>query len=156
RLLERDIRSRMEAVLQRGQYILGPEVAELEEKLAAYVGVKHCVTCSSGTDALLLALMALGIGPGDEVITSPFSFIATAEMIALLRASPVFVDIRKDTFNIDPNLIEPAVTRRTKALIPVSLYGQCAGFDEINAIADKFGIAVIEDAAQSFGATYKD
>ena len=155
RSLQKLIRERMDAVLERGQYILGPEVTELEEKLAAYAGVKHCIACSSGTDALLLALMALGIGPGDEVITSPFSFIATGEMIALLRATPVFVDIRQDTFNLDAELLEQAITKRTRALIPVSLYGQCADMDEINGIATRFGIPVIEDAAQSFGATYK-
>lgn len=155
RLLQKQISGRMDAVLERGQYILGPEVNQLEEELAGYAGVKHCIGCSSGTDALLLALMAHGIGPGDEVITSPFSFIATGEMIALLRATPVFVDIRPDTFNLDPGAIEQAFTKRTKAIIPVSLYGQCADFDSINSIAARFGIAVIEDAAQSFGATYK-
>ena len=155
RLLESEIQERMTKVLLHGQYILGPEVKELEEKLATYAGVKHCIGCSSGTDALLIALMALGIGPGDEVITSPFSFIATGEVIALLRATPVFVDIDPNTFNLNPKLIEDALTPRTKAIIPVSLYGQCADFDEINAIASRFGIPVIEDAAQSFGATYK-
>lgn len=155
RLLQKNIGERIDAVLERGQYILGPEVAELEQRLAAYVGVKHCIACSSGTDALLMALMALDVGPGDKVITSPFSFVATAEMVALLRATPVFVDIRKDTFNLDPELLEQAVTKHTKAIIPVALYGQCADMDEINAIAARFGIPVIEDAAQSFGATYK-
>lgn len=142
-------------VLHHGQYIMGPEVLELEEKLADYVGVKHCISASSGTDTLLIALMALGIGPGDEVITSPFTFIATGEMIALTGAKPVFVDIDPRTYNIDPNLIEAAITPRTKAIMPVSLYGQCADFDSINAIADKHNLPVIEDGAQSFGATYK-
>jgi len=159
-----DIERRMAAVLKHGQYILGPEVAELEKKLAAYTGSKHCITVSSGTDALLIALMALGIGPGDEVITTPFTFIATGEVIALLGATPVFVDIEPRTYNMDPNLIEAAVTKKTRAIMPVSLYGQCAEFDAINAIADKFNasradaaskIYVIEDACQSFGATYK-
>jgi len=159
-----DIERRMAAVLKHGQYILGPEVAELEKKLADFTGSKHCITVSSGTDALLIALMALGIGPGDEVITTPFTFIATGEVIALLGATPVFVDIDPRTYNIDPTLIETAVTPRTRAIMPVSLYGQCADFDAINAIADKFNatradaasrIHVIEDACQSFGATYK-
>lgn len=145
----------IEGILRHGQYIMGPEVTELEEKLAAYVGVKHCISASSGTDTLLIALMALGIGPGDEVITSPFTFIATGEMIALTGAKPVFVDINPRTYNIDPNLIETAITPRTKAIMPVSLYGQCADFDAINAIADKYNLPVIEDGAQSFGATYK-
>jgi UDP-2-acetamido-2-deoxy-ribo-hexuluronate aminotransferase len=142
-------------VLHHGQYIMGPEVKELEEKLAAYVGTKHCITASSGTDTLLIAMMALGIKPGDEIITTPFTFIATGEMIALLGAIPVFVDIDPRTYNIDPNKIEAAITPKTKAIMPVSLYGQCADFDNINAIAAKHGIPVIEDGAQSFGATYK-
>ncbi len=141
-------------VLHHGQYIMGPEVQALEEKLASYVGVKHCISASSGTDTLLIALMALGIGPGDEVITSSFSFIATGEMIALAGATPVFVDIDPHTYNIDPSLIEAAITPRTKAIMPVSLYGQCADFDAINAIAGKHNLPVIEDGAQSFGATY--
>lgn len=150
-----DLENRMKAVLPHGQYIMGPEVTELEEKLAAYVGVKHCISASSGTDTLLIALMALNIGPGDEVITSPFTFIATGEMIALTGAKPVFVDIDPSTYNIDPNLIEAAITPRTKAIMPVSLYGQCADFDAINALAKKYDLPVIEDGAQSFGATYK-
>lgn len=152
--IEDDVLARMRAVLDHGQYVMGPEVAELEEKLADYVGVKHCVSMSSGTDALLVALMAYGIGPGDEVITTPFTFIATAEVIALLRAKPVYVDIDPKTYNIDPQLIEAAITPNTKAIMPVSLYGQCADMDAINAIAEKHGLPVIEDGAQSFGATY--
>lgn len=153
--LKPQIQARINAVLEHGQYIMGPEVKELEEKLAAYVGVKHCITASSGTDTLLIAMMALGIGPGDEVITTPFTFVATGEMIALIGAKPVFVDIDPRTYNIDPTKIEAAVTPKTKAIMPVSLYGQCADMDAINAIAAKHGLPVIEDAAQSFGATYK-
>ncbi|WP_296217719.1 DegT/DnrJ/EryC1/StrS family aminotransferase [Pseudomonas sp. UBA2684] len=145
----------IQRVLAHGQYILGPEVAELEEKLAAFTGAKYCITCANGTDALQIAQMALGIGPGDEVITPGFTYIATAETVALLGAKPVYVDIDPRTYNLDPSLLEAAITPRTKAIIPVSLYGQCADFDAINAIAAKHGIPVIEDAAQSFGATYK-
>lgn len=155
RALEDNIKSRINKVLEHGQYVMGPEVAELESRLAEYVGVKHCISASSGTDTLMIAMMALGIGPGDEVITSPFTFIATGEMIALIGATPVFVDIDPKTYNIDPSKIEAAITAKTKAIMPVSLYGQCADFDAINAIADKYGLPVIEDAAQSFGATYK-
>ncbi|MGT2551821.1 DegT/DnrJ/EryC1/StrS family aminotransferase [Acinetobacter geminorum] len=142
-------------VLTHGQYILGPEVTELEEKLASYVGAKHCITCANGTDALQIAQMAFGIGPGDEVITPGFTYIATAETVALLGAKPVYVDVNQKTYNLDVEKLEAAITPRTKAIIPVSLYGQCADFDAINAIAEKYGIPVIEDAAQSFGATYK-
>lgn len=155
RALEDNIKSRINKVLEHGQYVMGPEIAELESRLAEYVGVKHCISASSGTDTLMIAMMALGIGPGDEVITSPFTFIATGEMIALIGATPVFVDIDPQTYNIDPSKIEAAITPKTKAIMPVSLYGQCADFDAINAIADKHGLPVIEDAAQSFGATYK-
>lgn len=154
-LIKDKIDAGIQRVLRHGQYIMGPEIKELEEKLAAYVGVKHCITASSGTDTLLIALLALGIGPGDEVITSPFTFIATGEMIALTGAKPVFVDIDSRTYNIDPRLIEAAITPRTKAIMPVSLYGQCADFDAINVIAEKYNLPVIEDGAQSFGATYK-
>ena len=146
---------RMLAVLEHGRFVMGPEVKELEERLAGYVGARHCVGVSSGTDGLLIALMALGIGPEDEVITTPFSFIATAEVIRLLGAKPVFVDIVPRTYNIDPTRIESAITDRTRAIMPVSLYGQCADFDAINAIAERHDLPVIEDAAQSFGATYK-
>lgn len=142
-------------VLHHGQYIMGPEIKQLEERLAEYIGVKHCVTVSDGTKALLIAMMALGIKAGDEVITTPFTFIATGEMIALLGAIPVFVDIDPRTYNIDPNKIEAAITSKTKAIMPVSLYGQCADFDAINDIARKHGLPVIEDGAQSFGATYR-
>ena len=142
-------------VLAHGQYILGPEVGELEEKLAAYASVAHCISVGNGTDALQIAQMALGIGRGDEVITPGFTYIATAETVALLGARPVYVDVDPRTFNLDPDLLEAAITPRTRAIIPVSLYGQCADFDAINAIAAKHGIPVIEDAAQSFGASYK-
>jgi UDP-2-acetamido-2-deoxy-ribo-hexuluronate aminotransferase len=130
-------------------------VAELEECLAAYTGSKYCITVANGTDALQIAQMALGIGPGDEVITPGFTYIATAETVVLLGAKPVYVDINPHTYNLDPSLLEAAITSRTRAIIPVSLYGQPADFDEINAIAAKYGIPVIEDAAQSLGASYK-
>jgi UDP-2-acetamido-2-deoxy-ribo-hexuluronate aminotransferase len=142
-------------VLEHGQYVMGPEVRELEAALAGYVGTRHCVAVSSGTDALMMALMALGVGPGDEVITAPFTFFATAEVIALLGATPVFVDIDPRTYNLDPARLEAAITERTRAIMPVSLYGQCADFDAINAVACAHELPVIEDAAQSFGATYK-
>ncbi len=148
------IESRINQVLDHGQYIMGPEVKELEEKLATFVGVPHCISCSSGTDALLIALMALDIGPGDEVITVPYTWISTAEVIALLHAKPVFVDIQPDTFNMDPDKIEEAITPQTKVIMPVSIYGQCVDMSRINAIAQKHNIPVIEDGAQSFGATH--
>jgi UDP-2-acetamido-2-deoxy-ribo-hexuluronate aminotransferase len=153
--LKAEIDAGIQRVLDHGQYILGPEVAELEEKLAGYTGSKYCISVANGTDALQIAQMALGIGPGDEVITPGFTYIATAETVALLGAKPVYVDIDSRTYNLDPALLEAAITSRTKAIVPVSLYGQCADFDAINAIAAKYGIPVIEDAAQSFGATYK-
>ncbi len=153
--LEEQINKRIQTVLNHGQFILGPEVQECEEALRKYIGAKYCLTAASGTDALLMALMALGIGPGDEVITTPFSFFATAEVVSLLGATPVFGDIDPVTFNLDPKTIEPLITSKTKAIMPVSLYGQPADFDEINAIAEKHGIPVVEDAAQSFGAPYK-
>ncbi len=149
------INARIGAVLEHGQYIMGPEVAELEGRLAGFTGARHCITVSSGTEALVISLMALGIKPGDEVITTPFSFIATAEAIVLLGATPVFVDVEAGTCNLDHRLLEARITPRTRAIIPVSLYGQPADMDEINAIAERHGLAVIEDAAQSFGATYR-
>jgi UDP-2-acetamido-2-deoxy-ribo-hexuluronate aminotransferase len=156
-VLRKPINERIQRVLDHGQYIMGPEVGELEARLAALTGAAHCVTVASGTEALLISLMGLGIGSGDEVITTPFTFAATAEAIVLLGAKPVFVDIEADTCNIDARLIEAAITSRTKAIMPVSLYGQVADMDEINAIAHRHGgLPVIEDAAQSFGATYKD
>jgi len=147
---------RIAAVLAHGQYIMGPEVKELEERLQEYTGAKHCITVASGTEALLISLMALGIKPGDEIITTPFTFVATAEVIVLLGATPVFVDIEPDTCNIDVSKIEEAITHKTRAIMPVSLYGQPADMDEINTIAVRHGnIPVIEDACQSLGATYK-
>lgn len=154
--IRRQLQRRMDAVLAHGRYIMGPEVFELEERLAEYVGVKHAIAVASGTEALLISLMSLGIGRGDEVITTPFTFVATAEVIALLGAKPVFVDIKSDTCNIDANLIDVAITKKTKAIMPVSLYGQPADMDEINTIAARYKLAVIEDAAQSFGAIYKE
>jgi UDP-2-acetamido-2-deoxy-ribo-hexuluronate aminotransferase len=154
-VLRDEIAQRMQRVLDHGQYIMGPEVKELETALAAYTGAKHCITVASGTEALLIAMMALDLKPGDEVITTPFTFAATAETIVLLGGVPVWVDIEPDTCNIDASRIEAAITPRTRAIMPVSLYGQCADMDEINAIGARHGIAVIEDAAQSFGATYK-
>lgn len=153
--LRDNINGRIQKVLDHGQYILGPEVKEMETALVAYTGAKHCISVASGTEALLICLMALDLQPGDEVITSPFTFAATAEMIVLAGGVSVFVDIEPDTANIDPTLIEAAITARTRAIMPVSLYGQVADMDAINAIATKHGIAVIEDAAQSFGASYQ-
>ncbi len=153
--LRADIEAGIAGVLAHGKYILGPEVAELEEKLAAYTGAAHCITVANGTDALQIALMALGVGPGDEVITPGFSYIATAEAALVLGAKAVYVDIDPVSYNMDPELLEAAITPRTKAIIPVSLYGQPADVDAINAIAERHGIPVIEDAAQSFGASYK-
>jgi UDP-2-acetamido-2-deoxy-ribo-hexuluronate aminotransferase len=149
------IEKRIQTVLTHCQFILGPEVDELEKALASFTGAKHAITCSSGTDAAVMAMMALGIGPGDEVIVPAFSFIATAETVVLLGATPVYVDVEADTFNIDIRSMEAAITKKTKAIQPVGLYGQTADMDAINAIAKKHGIAVVEDAAQSFGATYK-
>jgi UDP-2-acetamido-2-deoxy-ribo-hexuluronate aminotransferase len=157
--------SRIQRVLEHGQYILGPEVKELEEKLAAYVGVKHAITCSSGTDALLIPLMAYGVGPGDAIFTTPFTFIATAEVIQQLGATPVFVDINPQTLNIDPAALAVALSElakhprtahlKPKGIIPVDLFGQPADYDKINTLAKQQGLFVLEDAAQSFGATYK-
>lgn len=145
----------IQKVLAHGKYILGPEVAELEEKLAAYCGAKHCISVANGTDALQISQMAFGVGHGDEVIVPGFSYIATAETPAVLGAKPVYVDIDPKTYNLNPEKLEAAITPRTKAIIPVSLYGQCADFDAINVIAEKHGVPVIEDGAQSFGASYK-
>ena len=155
RALKKSVDGRIQRVLDHAQFIMGPEVRELEEKLEAYTGARHCVTVASGTEALLISMMALGIKPGDEVITSPFTFIATAEMIVLLGAKPVFVDAEEETANIDARKIEAAITPRTRAIMPVSLYGQPSDMDEINALAARHRLPVIEDAAQSFGATYK-
>jgi UDP-2-acetamido-2-deoxy-ribo-hexuluronate aminotransferase len=159
------INERIQRVLAHGQYIMGPEVQELEDRLAAYVGVKHVVTCSSGTDALLIPLMAYEVGPGDAIFTTPFTFIATAEVIQLLGATPVFVDIDPKTFNIDPAALKQAIkglsqnpktaSLKPKGIIPVDLFGQPADYDQINALARKRNLFVLEDAAQSFGATYK-
>ena len=153
--LKRGIDQRIQRVLEHGQFILGPEVTELEHRLATFTGSNQCVTSASGTDALLIALMALGIKPGDEVITPAFSFIATAEVIVLVGATPIFVDVEETTCNLDAAKLRAAFTPRTRAVIPVSLYGHTADMDDINAIAAEFGMPVIEDAAQSFGATYR-
>jgi UDP-2-acetamido-2-deoxy-ribo-hexuluronate aminotransferase len=149
-----DIDANIQAVLNKSNYIMGEEVHDLERELEKFTGAKHAITCSSGTDALLLAMMALDIQPGDEIITTPFTFIATAETIALMKAKPIFVDIEPDTFNINANLIEAAITDKTKAIMPVSLYGQPADMHVIQAIADKHNLKVIIDGAQSFGSTY--
>ena len=150
-----ELERNLHKILRHGHYVMGPEVTQLEHELANYVGVEHCISVSSGTDALLVALMAIGVGVGDEVVTSPFTFFATAEAITLLGARPVFVDINPDTFNIDPDGIQTAITARTRVILPVSLFGQCADMDAINDVAELYGIAVIEDGAQSFGASYK-
>lgn len=154
--LKFEIDAGIQRVLDHGQFILGQEVFILEEKLAEYTGAKYCITVANGTDALQIALMAIGIGPGDEVIVPGFTYIATAESVALLGAKPVYIDIDLSTYNMNYELLEAAVTPKTKAIIPVSLFGQCADFDQINKIAEKHKIVVIEDAAQSFGATYKN
>ncbi|MEY8200571.1 MAG: DegT/DnrJ/EryC1/StrS family aminotransferase [Colwellia sp.] len=155
-LYKKDIDANIQKVLNNSNYIMGEEVRQLEGELENFTKAKHAITCSSGTDALLLAMMAIDIQPGDEVITTAFSFIATAETIALLKAKPVFVDIEESTFNIDASKIEAAITAKTKAIMPVSLYGQPAGMDEINTIAKKHKLKVIIDGAQSFGSTYKN
>jgi UDP-2-acetamido-2-deoxy-ribo-hexuluronate aminotransferase len=153
--LRESINSRIQKVLNHGQYVMGPEVNELEDRLSEYTDAKYCITVASGTEALLISLMAIGIKPGDEVITTSFSFIAAAEVIVLLGAKPVFIDIEPDTCNINASLIEEKITKMTKAIIPVALYGQPADMDDINVIAKKYNLVVIEDAAQSFGASYK-
>ena len=161
-LIKAKIDQRIQAVLKHGKYIMGPEVDELEQKLAAYVGVKHCITCSSGTDALLMPLMAWDVGPGDAVFTTPFTFIATAEVIRLLGATPVFVDIEADTFNIDPTLLDQEIQQIVnetnlipKAIIPVDLFGLPANYPEIMKISQKHNLKVLEDGAQSFGGDIK-
>ena len=153
--MKADIDARIQRVLDHGQYILGPEVEELESELAAFCGTSHAITVASGTEALLIGLMALGIGPGDEIVTTPFTFAATAEVTALIGAVPVFVDVEPDTGNIDAGRIEAAITPRTRAIMPVSLYGQPADMEPINDIAARHRSAVIEDGAQSFGASYR-
>jgi UDP-2-acetamido-2-deoxy-ribo-hexuluronate aminotransferase len=155
RALQPSIQERINTVLEHGQYIMGPEVIELEQRLADYTEAGHCITVASGTEALLVSLMALGIGSGDEVITTPFTFVATAEVIMRLGAKPVFVDIEPETCNIDASQIEARITKKTKAIMPVSLYGQPSDMDAISAIALRHGdLPIIEDAAQSFGASY--
>ena len=153
--IDASVRRRMDAVIESGAFINGPEIARLEAELSRFTGAPHAIACANGTDALQIALMAIGLQPGDEVITPSFTFIATAEAIAVLGGRPVFVDVDAKTFNIDPALIEAKITPRTRAIMPVSLYGQCADMDAIQAIADRHGLIVIEDAAQSFGAAYK-
>ena len=153
-LIKEGVDKRINTVLEHGKFILGPEVNELESELIDFTGTDYCITCANGTDALQLALMALGVGQGDEIITSAFSFIATSEAIAILGAKPVYVDIDPVTFNIDPIKVEAAISSKTRAIMAVSLFGQCADFDLINEIAAKHNLAVIEDAAQSFGALY--
>lgn len=150
------IDSNLQAILNKSNYILGEEVDVLEKELQNFTGAKYAISCSSGTDALLLALMAINIQPDDEIITTPFTWISTAEMMALIKAKPVFVDIEPDTYNMDANLIEAAITKKTKAIMPVSLYGQPADMDAIQSIADKYSLKVIIDGAQSFGSTYKN
>jgi UDP-2-acetamido-2-deoxy-ribo-hexuluronate aminotransferase len=150
------IDKRIQDVLSHGRYVMGPELEELEERLKNYVGTRHCIGASSGTDTLLIAMMALGIGPGDEVITVPFTWISTAEMIALIGATPVFVDIDETTWNMDVSKLESAITEKTKAIMPVGIFGQTADMIGINEIASRNGnLPVIEDAAQSFGATHQ-
>jgi UDP-2-acetamido-2-deoxy-ribo-hexuluronate aminotransferase len=151
-----DIDEKIQSILKKSNYILGEEVRELEEKLEKFTGAKYAITCSSGTDALLLAMMAADIEPNDEIITTPFTWASTAETIALLKAKPVFVDIEPETFNIDAKLIESVITKKTKAIMPVCLFGQPADLDLIQAIANKYNLKVIIDGAQSFGATYKN
>ena len=154
--IKEDVDNAIHTVLDHGFFVNGPEVKQCEADLAQFTGSKHAVACASGTDALIMALMALNIGPGDEVITTPFSFVATAEAIVLVGATPVLVDIEPDSFNLNPELIEEAITDKTKAIMPVSLYGLLANLDTINAIANKHRLSVIEDAAQSFGAEWNE
>ena len=149
-----DINLNIQNVLDNSRYIMGPQVGELENNLEKFTGVNNVIACSSGTDALTLAMMAIDIQPGDEVITTPFSFISTAETISLLKAKPVFVDIDPDTFNIDATKIESEITSKTKAILPVSLFGQPADINSIDLVAKKYNLKVIIDGAQSFGSTY--
>lgn len=153
--LKAPIQKRIDTVLEHGQFIMGPEVEELERKLCTFTGSRHALAVASGTDAAVIAMMAMGIGPGDEVIMPAFSFIATAETVVLVGATPVYVDIDPKTYNLDTQQLQKALSPKTKAIQPVSLYGQPADMDEINAFAQKNNLLVIEDAAQSFGATYK-
>jgi dTDP-4-amino-4,6-dideoxygalactose transaminase len=153
--IKREVDEAVHRVLDSGQYILGKDVGEFECSVAGYLGVRYAVGCASGTDALLVAMMALGIGPGDEVITTPFTFVATTETIVLLGADPVYVDIDPGTFNIDPGKVERAITHKTKAILPVHLYGQATDMDPIMDIAQRHDLKVIEDAAQAIGASYK-
>lgn len=154
--IKAQVHQNIDQVLEHGQYIMGPEVRELESRLAEYTGAKHAIACSSGTDAIMLALLACGLKAGDEIITTPFTFFATVEIPLLLGLVPVYVDIDPKTYNIDANLIAAKISKKTKAIMPVSLYGQCADMDAINAIAAEHNLFVFEDAAQSFGATYKN
>ncbi|OGT30937.1 MAG: aminotransferase DegT [Gammaproteobacteria bacterium RIFCSPHIGHO2_12_FULL_35_23] len=154
-LIKHNVNNRIQAVLESGQFVMGHEITELEQRLAKWVGVKHCIAVANGSDALLIAMLAIDLQPGDEIITSAFSFIAVAEMAVLYGIKPVLVDVDPETYNLKPSAITAAITPKTKAIIPVSLYGQCADFDEINHIAKQYQLPVIEDAAQSIGATYK-
>jgi len=150
-----DIDKKIQSILDKSNYILGQEIQELEQKLEKFSGAKYAISCSSGTDALLLAMMAINIEPGDEIITTPFTWISTSETIAFLKVKPVFVDIEPDTFNINSKLIENVITKKTKAIMPVSLFGQPSDMDQIQKIANKYDLKVIIDGAQSFGSTYK-
>jgi UDP-2-acetamido-2-deoxy-ribo-hexuluronate aminotransferase len=154
KIIREKIKLNIDNVLDHGQYIMGPEVAVLEQKLCEYTGSKHCISVANGTEALLISLMALDVKPGDQIITSPFTFVANSEMISLLGAEAIYVDIDENTYNLNPNLLEYKITKKTKAIMPISLYGQCANITKINEIAGKYNIPVIEDAAQSFGSTH--
>lgn len=154
KLIRKSVIKKINKIFDHGQYIMGPEVKKLENELINFSGAKYCITCSNGTDAILMALMAINVKPGDEVITSPFSFIAATEMILLLGAKPIFADICEKTFNINTNDLEKKISKKTKAIIPISLFGQCAELNEINKLAKRYKITVIEDAAQSFGAIH--